>query len=320
MSTAEGPYFDELTVGDVFDTAPSVTLTTGRAATHHAICGGRLPLSLDAHLSEQIAGRELADPALVWDIAIGQSTLVTRRVVANLFYRGLAFHRLPSIGDSLHTRTEVVGLKQNSSRPSGLATLRMTTRDQQGRLVLDFWRCAMLPLSSADVSTGHNDNLSDIGSESEFDAATSLVKGWQLQDFPSAGELTEGDTWQVRAGDVVTSAPELARLSLNLAHVHHDRFAQPSGRLVYGGHTIALALSQVTRTLPNLITVVGWHGCDHTGPVRENDTLTSEIHVEGVEHLDGNLRAVTLNSKVYTTDDSGRSDQVLDWRFVALSR
>ena len=101
-------------------------------------------------------------------MAIGQSTLATQRVKANLFYRGLTFHRFPVIGDSLFTRTEVVGLKQNSAKPgrapTGLAALRMTTVDQIGRLVLDFYRCAMLPLST-ERATGRNDDLSDIGAD-----------------------------------------------------------------------------------------------------------------------------------------------------------
>ena len=92
------------------------------------------------------------------DVAIGQSTLVTQRVKANLFYRGLTFHRFPVIGDTLFTRTEVVGLKQNSAKPgrapTGLAALRMTTVDGVGRLVLDFYRCAMLPLSNGDRRDG----------------------------------------------------------------------------------------------------------------------------------------------------------------------
>src|SRR5271166_2172402 len=125
----DGPYFDQLEVGQVFDTAPSMTLTPGVAATHSA----------------------LAHPGLVCDVAIGQSTLVTRHVKANLFYRGLVFYRFPVLGDSLFTRTEVVGLRQNSPRPgrapTGMAALRMTTIDQLGQLVLDFYRCAMLPLS-----------------------------------------------------------------------------------------------------------------------------------------------------------------------------
>ena len=35
--------------------------------------------------------------------------LATQRVKANLFYRGLTFHHFPVIGDTLYTRTEVVG-------------------------------------------------------------------------------------------------------------------------------------------------------------------------------------------------------------------
>ena len=111
----------------------------------------------------------LAHPALVCDVAIGQSTLVTQRVKANLFYRGLAFHRFPVIGDTLFTRTEVVGLRQNSAKPgrapTGLAALRMTTIDDVGRLVLDFYRCAMLPLRDDGAETGHADDLSAIGTE-----------------------------------------------------------------------------------------------------------------------------------------------------------
>ena len=119
---------------------------------HQSIIGDRLRLALDAEVAMAVTGATgaLAHPALVCDVAIGQSTLVTQRVKANLFYRGLVFHRFPVIGDTLFTRTEVVGLRQNSAKPgrapTGLAALRMTTIDHLGRLVLDFYRCAMLPL------------------------------------------------------------------------------------------------------------------------------------------------------------------------------
>src|SRR6201997_5092189 len=131
-----------------------MTLTPGVAAVHQAILGDRLRLPLDAHLSYAVTGATsaLAHPGLVCDVAIGQSTLVTRHVKANLFYRGLVFHRFPVIGDTLFTRAEVVGLRQNSLKPgraaTGMAALRMTTIDQLGQLVLDFYRCAMLPLSA----------------------------------------------------------------------------------------------------------------------------------------------------------------------------
>jgi acyl dehydratase len=321
QASPEGPFFDHLSLGDVFDDAPALTLTPGRAAVHQSILGSRLRLSLDEQLSRRVTGEVVVDPSFAWDVSIGQSTLVTRRVVANLFYRGLAFHRLPALGDTLRTRTEVVGLKQNASRATGLAALRITTRDQEDRLVLDFWRCAMLPLSSPDVRTGYADDLSVIGRPVDITRLNDLVSHWHLEQFPATRRpaVATGDRWELEAGDVVSSAPELARLTLNLAHVHHDTFSQPSGRLVYGGHTIGMALAQVTRTLPDLITVAGWHACDHAGPVREGDTLRSEILVEDVRPLSDHLRSVTLRVvvAVASRDDATK---VLDWRLVALSR
>ncbi|WP_405150639.1 MaoC family dehydratase [Sphaerisporangium sp. NBC_01403] len=331
--TMEGPYFDELAVGQVFDGAPGVTLTAGHAATHQAIVGDRLRLPLDADLCRDVTGvGPLAHPALVWDVAIGQSTLVTHHVKANLFYRGLAFRRMPVIGDTLRTSTEVVALRQNRAkpgrRPTGLAVLRITTVDQAGLPVLDFWRCAMMPLRDPEALTGHDADLDSVGVAAAdadlVEAVGGVLEGWRLDRFRdrTAGrhfsDVAEGERWLVGGGDVVSSAPELARLTLNVAQVHHDvRAAEGSRRLVYGGHTIGLALSQVARALPNLVTVVAWHGCDHVGPVHEGDTLSSEVVVERRQALPGEGGLVHLRSLVRATG-GGEPRDVLDWRFVAV--
>ena len=55
--TVCGPYFDELSVGQVFDESPSVTLTDGRQAAHQAIVGNRLRLSLDDTLAAEVTGQ-----------------------------------------------------------------------------------------------------------------------------------------------------------------------------------------------------------------------------------------------------------------------
>lgn len=312
----------------MFALAPSMTLTSGVAASHQAILGDRLRLALDAELSHAVTGVPgvMAHPGLVCDVAIGQSTLVTRRVTANLFYRGLVFHRYPMIGDTLFTRTEVVGLKQNSARPgrtpTGLAALRMTTIDQVGGLVLDFYRCAMLPLSPDAGATGHADDLAEIGA-GPF-PAVDPVQHWDAEAFrqrvpgphfrPDIAGMVLRST-----GDVVSSAPELARLTLNIAAVHHDERAGGGVRLVYGGHTIGLALAQASRLLPNLATVLAWQSCDHTGPVHEGDTLYSDLHVEAARELPGGRGGVvSLRSEVFAATGDGAGRAVLDWRFSAL--
>ena len=313
------------------EAAPAVTLTDGHAALHQSIVGDRLRLALDAHLCRAVTGASspLAHPALVWDVAIGQSTLLTRRVIANLFYRGLAFQRAPIIGDTMHTTTEVVALRQNRARAerpaSGLAVLRVRTTDQKGRAVLDFWRCAMLPLADPHGQTGLDDDLDSIPSALNPARLGDAVAGWQLDRFSRAQEplghrgLEAGSIWAVRSGDAVSSAPELARLTLNVAGAHHDA-GRDGRRLVYGGHTIGVAAGQVTQMLPDLVTIVAWHSCDHTAPVYEGDTLTTEITLERVEPLDdAGGRLAHLRARVTARRIAdGEQVPVLDWRFVGV--
>jgi acyl dehydratase len=330
VSVVAGPYFEDLRVGEVIDTAPGLTLTEGHAALHQAIVADRLRLALDAPLAAAVldAAAPLAHPALVCDVSIGQSTLVTQRVIANLFYRGLVLRRAPLIGDTLRTTTEVVALRQNSSRPgraaTGLAVLRVRTADQQDRRVLDFWRCAMLPLRDRDAVTGHADDLDAIPTELDPTVLHAATAGWNLDAFraaapgPHLADLSPGQRWTLEGGDAVSAAPELARLSLNVAMAHHDRHAGGSGRrLVYGGHTIGIAAAQATRVLPNLVTIVGWHGCDHLAPVFEDDTLYSEVEVTDLEPLQAGGGLVHLRSRVRAQRGSESSD-VLDWRFVGV--
>lgn len=335
----DGPFFEDLEVGMRVEDAPPVTLTDGVAAAHRAILGGRLRLALDAELCAAVTGEPglLADPQLVCDVAIGQSTLLTRRVIANLFYRGLAFRRLPRIGDTLRTATEVVALRQTSAKPdrpaTGLAALRIRTVDQRGRDVLDFHRCAMLPLRDPAGETGRDDELAAVGA-GDLDARSlaAALDGWDLGAWRAAapgagaGAPAAGASWTLAAGDVVSSVPELARLSLNVAAAHHDAASTGSGRrLVYGGHTIGLAAAQATRALPGLLAILAWHGCDHLAPVYEGDTLTSRIACERVEPLgdaDGAGVLLHLRSRVRARrahDPAAEPVEVLDWRFAAAA-
>ena len=314
------PFFDDLSVGDAFD-APGLTLTPGHAAMHQAIVGDRLRLALDAPLYEAVTGIAgvLAHPSLVCDIAIGQSTAPSGRVLGNLFYRGLAA-RPVRVGTTLRTRTEVVALK-SASRGRGIVALRCTTTDSDGNPVLDFWRCPLLPARSPEPPA-HSDDLSAVGQPVDVHAL--VPHGWNLAPLREAplGPLfaaLEPSAHHVVAGETVTCAPELARLTLNTAMTHTDATAGAHGRrLVYGGHVIAIAAGHVTRVLPDLASVLAWHACDHTGPTFEGDLLRTVVVIEKLEPLaDGGLvhfRART--SALSPGDEAGRD--VLDWSAVGL--
>jgi acyl dehydratase len=323
-----GPWFEDLERGQVFDDAPGLTLTSGHAAMHQALAGDRLRLALDGALCREVTGREeaLVHPNLVCDVAIGQSTGPSQRVRGNLFYRGLVLARPVFVGETLRTRTEIVGLKQNRRRAgaaaTGLVAMRVRTTDEHGEPVLDFWRCPMIPLRDPEVETGHTDDFAEIPSlldAAQLDAA--YPAGWRLDRLrdrvpgPYHDELEPGLTFSVEAGETVTGATELARLTLNVATAHTDATTSAHGqRLVYGGHTISIAAAHATRAIPAIATIIAWRSCEHLGPVFEGDVLRTELSVE--ECLSEGT--VELRARVNRVRAQNAPEPVLDWTFLAV--
>lgn len=334
--TVGGPWFEDFERGRVFDGAPPLTITDGHAAAYQALFGDRLRLPLDHPLAAAVTGRRepLAHPGLVCNIVIGHSTEATQRVRANLFYRRLVLQRAVHIGDTLRTTTTVTGLKQNSAKPgrpaTGLVALRIRSVNQHGEEVLDFWRCPMVPLRDPAARTGHRDTFDDLPDDVGLDAAEAVVPAsWSPAELGplregarSFDDLHEGMRFAVDGRDPVTSAPEFARLTLNQAAVHYDAAVTGTGeRLVYGGHTIAIAGAHASRALPSMVTILAWRSCDHTGPVFEGDLLRTDVSIEALRPLeDGSglaqLRAVTVAARAGSP--SGEEVPVLDWRFIAL--
>ncbi|MYH94985.1 MAG: acyl dehydratase [Acidimicrobiia bacterium] len=321
----DGPWFEDFAVGQPLDPAPAITVGPGEAAVYQAICGDPLAISLSLPLAEAITGQpgSVVNPALVLQVAIGQSTVATRKVVANLFYRGVRQLRTVRIGDTLSTTVSVRGLREASARPDrpprGLVLLGMQTHDNEGRLVLDFERCALVRRRS-DAPTGHHDELG--GTPDELDIAPFVETApddWDLTPLGAPQEWPIGETRSDPLRDTVTDAPALVRLTQNLAPPHRDAsLGQGGKRLVYGGHTVGLAQAGLVRLLPTAATVVGWHLCDHSGPVFEDDVVDVSATLDAVHPVaNGRLLAFT----VIVQAERGGADpvQVLDWRPIVLA-
>jgi acyl dehydratase len=327
MIQIAGPCFEDFHVGLEFD-APSVTLTDGHATLYQALFGDRLRLPLDHPASRQVTGLDppLAHPLLAINVAIGQSTWASQRVKANLFYRGLALQRPIHLGDTLTTRTKVVGLRQNRAQAgraaTGMVALEITTTNQRGETVLHFWRCPMIPCRDPDAVTGRADALDALGRAPQAVSLAVLVpSGWNLGPTDHwqglrSHDIKAGQRFQIEARDTITLAPELVRMSLNMAMAHTDaRLSYLGERLVYGGHTISMAFAQLTRALPNTLALISWDGCEHTAPVVENDRLRSEFTVEELQPLpQGALLHIALDC--YAARGSPEQEsRVLDWKF-----
>lgn len=333
----EGPYFEDFKVGDFMPQAPSLTVTEGYATAQQMLFGDRLRLPLDKRLCESITGssRALLHPSMAFGIAVGQTTYATQHVMGNLFYRGVIIKNPVYVGDTLNTTTKVVVLRQNKAKPnraaSGMVVLEMRVMNQNHEEILHFWRCPMVPCRDANAETGHAGDLTAIPSTLSMEALMQAIpSNWDLSLYrqiingPHFAEVEEGSHYVVEARDTVTSAPELTRLTLNLAMTHTDAGASVYGkRLVYGGHTISIAAAQMVRALPNVVTHIAWRHCDHVAPVFEQDILRSEIVVEKKTAAPTGGGLLDLTIKVFAergenAPKPGSDIQVLDWGLVVL--
>lgn len=338
MSLHEGPYADDLVIGVPLPVAPSITIDSGLTAAYQAICGDSLRLPLSRPDSSRVTNRAevLVNPALALQVAIGQSTVATRLVIANLFYRDVALLRQVFVGDTLTTTVTPIALQL--TRPSARGrrakvALRIETVDQDGQPILRFERVALLPCRDADVLAEHG----QVGTADPDRALSDYlqhVPGWDLSAFPTQG-LPPSRRWDDPLAETVSSALELVRLTQNLAAAHRDaRRGQAGKRLVYGGHAIGLAQASLSRACPGLVTILGWRACDHVAPVCEGDVL--DFRVEVIDRLDlepgtPHDRAAVVGFRVIATSrppidaagadgstEAATGSVVLDWTPVAL--
>jgi acyl dehydratase len=204
-----------------------------------------------------------------------------------------------------------------------MALLGMRTVAAAGEVVADFERCALLPFRDAGAEPGHDDDLGPTSAPLDLASYTGLAPtDWNLSPLPERDPTWAiGETRHDPLRDTVTDAPALVRLTQNLAAAHRDaRLGQRGRRLVYGGHTIGLAQAALVRLLPSAATVVGWHSCDHVGPVFEDDVLSVSATLDAVHELGaGRLLAFT----VLVDAEGGDRDAptpVLDWKPIVYAR
>lgn len=325
----DGPYYDDLRPGHTFVPAPAITLDAGMCALYQSICGDPLAISLSASLAKAVTGVDggIVNPALVLHVAIGQSTVATRRVIANLFYRNVALRRVVPVGTTLRTHVDVRAMRETSRKPDkprrGMALLGMRVTTDDGDVVADFERCALLPFRDARAEPGFDDDLGPASGPLDLESFASYAPtGWDLTPLPDADHgWAIGETRHDPLRDTVTDAPALVRLTQNLAAAHRDaRLGQGGRRLVYGGHTIGLAQASLARLLPSMATVVGWHSCDHVGPVFEGDVLSVRATLDAACPL-GNGRLLAFTVEV-DAEGAGRDEpaRVLDWKPIVYAR
>jgi 2-methylfumaryl-CoA hydratase len=219
------------------------------------------------------------DPLIGFHVVFGKTVPdISLNAVANLGYAEGRFLEPVFPGDTLTATSEVIGLKENSNKKTGVVYVRTTGVNQRGETVLSYVRWVMVRKRSAEAEIAEQKTPELASAVAASDLV--LPKGldfskydWTLAGAPHAFEdYAVGEKIDHVDGMAIEEAEHqmATRLYQNTAKVHfnqYERAKDPSGRrLVYGGVVISTAKALSFNGLQNAGLMLAINGGRHVNP------------------------------------------------------
>jgi 2-methylfumaryl-CoA hydratase len=264
------------------------TITAGDISLYTAIYGPRFAVQSSDAFAKAIGYRESPiDDFLVFHIVFGKTVPdISLNAVANLGYAECRFLKPVYPGDTLSATSEVIGLRENSNKQSGVVYVRTTGRDQHGDAVLEYVRWVMVRKRD-ESAPAPNPHIPDLKPALEASALGHAVPALQIQGYSTtlSGSTNRFSDYEVGEkidhidGMTIEEAEHqlTTRLYQNTAKVHFNQHEQAQGRfgkrLIYGGHIISLARALSFNGLENAFHVAAINGGRHVSPAFAGDTV-----------------------------------------------
>lgn len=321
--TSSGNFFEDFRLGQVIPHATPRTVTAGDVALYNAIFGPRFAVQSSDAFARAIGYRQApVDDLLVFHVVFGKTVPdISLNAVANLGYADCRFLAPVYPGDTLSAVSEIIGLKENSSRKTGVVYVRSTGFRQDGTRVLDYVRWVMVRKrdENAAAPAEHVPALSPAVAPDALGAACPRIDiaGY---DFSLAGSPHRFGDYQVGEridhvdGITVEEAEHqmATRLYQNTARVHFNQFSESKGRfgrrLIYGGHMISLARALSFNGLANAFHIAGINGGRHVAPLFAGNTVFAWSEVLAKAELPGRADVGALRVRTVATKDRPCSD------------
>src|SRR5688572_17850395 len=146
LKTNPGTYFEDFRLGQVITHATPRTVTAGDVAVYNGLYGPRFAVQSSDAFAQAIGyPRAPVDDLLLFHTVFGKTVPdISLNAVANLGYAEGRFLKAVYPGDSLSATSEVIGVRENSNRTSGVVYVRTIGRDQRGEPVLEYARWVMV--------------------------------------------------------------------------------------------------------------------------------------------------------------------------------
>jgi 2-methylfumaryl-CoA hydratase len=288
MKTASGNYFEDFRLGQRIAHATPRTLTSGDAALYAALYGSRFALQ-SSDIFAQTVGlpRSPLDDLLIFHTVFGKTVPdISLNAVANLGYAEGRFLKQVYTGETLTAHSEVIGLKENSNKQTGVVYVRSHGMNEKDEQVLSYVRWVMVRKRNADAAVGepHVPKLADAVSVADLHISPHLNFDTLFDHIQSGsahlwGDYEIGEKIDHTDGVTVEEAEHMmaTRLYQNTARVHFNQYVEGQGRfgrrLVYGGHVISLARAISFNGLANAFTIAAINGGRHVNPLFASDTV-----------------------------------------------
>ena len=144
--TGAGNFFEDFSLGQKIVHATPRTLSDGDGALYTALYGSRFAVQSSDEFARAIGyPASPLDDLLVFNTVFGKTVPdISLNAIANLGYAECVFSTPVYAGDTLSARSEVIGLKENSSGKTGTVYVRSKGINQRGDEVLSFVRWVMV--------------------------------------------------------------------------------------------------------------------------------------------------------------------------------
>lgn len=321
--TAAGNFFEDFRLGQTIRHATPRTVTSGDAALYTALYGSRFAVQSSDAFARRIGYPHAPiDDLLVFHIVFGKTVPdISLNAVANLGYAACRFLVPVYPGDTLSAVSEVIGLKENSNRQTGVVFVRSKGTNQRGDVVLDYVRWVMVrkrdpgaaieqELVPALPGALEPDSLGDACPpiDSRHYDATLAGAPHRFGDYTAGERIDHVDGMTVEEAEHMLAT----RLYQNTAKVHFNQFTEGQGRfgrrLIYGGHVISLARALSFNGLANCFHVAAINGGRHVAPLFAGGTVHAWSEVLATSEIEGRDDVGAIRLRTIATRDRPCAD------------
>ena len=321
--TNSGNFFEDFRIGQTIRHATPRTVTTGDVALYTALYGPRFAVQSSDAFAQAIGyKRSPIDDMLVFHVVFGKTVPdISLNAVANLGYAACRFLAPVYPGDTLSSVSEVIGLKENSNRQTGVVYVRSRGFNQHGDVVLDYVRWVMVrkrdpnaPIAEEKVPELPKalpaDSLGDACPEisvKHYDFELAGAKH-RFADYVAGEKIDHVDGMTVEEAEHATAT----RMYQNTAKVHFNQLSEGQGRfgrrLIYGGHVISLARALSFNGLANAFHIAAINGGRHVAPLFAGLTVHAWTQVLETAAIPGRDDVGALRLRTIATKDRPCAD------------